>query len=271
MLSGLTEGHRMRLIVPVLAIVLGVAHPAPAQQSAPQRQASESDVDWGRRLSEFIYPRGRLDLAATAQRRAMLSAEDRRLAQDYLARVNSANSNCNAGDAAACDLRARLLGATPPAQQAAAAPPAPPVLTAEQQHAAATLRRLHAQLADLPVSAFAVRRTGDAPPFGAECREAAAAVALLGPPWRSPCPTGDQIAAHHRSVAANSRALERQRADEIAETERINSARAAARASAIASSGSGLLEVRTYDANGNYTGDRTMTRSQADTIGARPQ
>ena len=32
-----------------------------------------------------------------------------------------------------------------------------------------------------------------------------------------------------------------------------------------------MVEVRTYDANGNYTGTRTMSQTQAEIIGARPQ
>lgn len=32
-----------------------------------------------------------------------------------------------------------------------------------------------------------------------------------------------------------------------------------------------MVEVRTYDANGNYSGTRTMSQTQAEIIGARPQ
>lgn len=52
-----------------------------------------------------------------------------------------------------------------------------------------------------------------------------------------------------------------------------SAADAAARQGAVAAamgSGVGLVEVRRYDRAGNYIGATTMTRSQADTIGARP-
>ncbi|MGQ2989600.1 MAG: PAN domain-containing protein [Brevundimonas sp.] len=55
---------------------------------------------------------------------------------------------------------------------------------------------------------------------------------------------------------------------------RQTAADAAARQSAVAAamgSGVGMVDVRRYDRAGNYVGTTTMTRSQAETIGARPQ
>ncbi len=96
-----------------------------------------------------------------------------------------------------------------------------------------------------------------------QCVRMQRAADILGPNYTrlQPCPP----LSHFEGAA------ETVRRAEIAETERMNSARAAAARAAVANSGPGLVEVRTYDANGNYTGTRMMTPSQAATVGARPQ
>lgn len=107
-----------------------------------------------------------------------------------------------------------------------------------------------------------------------ECNALRSAAIILRGDYqaRVPCPTIDQIVAVQRAATARSNALSRaQAAAEIAANQEADARRAAAARAAAASSASGLVTVRTYDANGNYTGDRTMTESQADTIGARPQ
>lgn len=129
------------------------------------------------------------------------------------------------------------------------------------------------QAAGQPVERFVVWRTGDRAFLSEECSALRAAAIILRGDYESriPCPTLDQIVAVQRAAAGRSEALSRAQAAEIAANQQEDSRRAAAAQAAVANSGSGLVTVRTYDANGNYTGDRTMTQSQADTIGARPQ
>lgn len=80
-------------------------------------------------------------------------------------------------------------------------------------------------------------------------------------------------AAQHPSCEPNRRAATEREAllqAEIRQTAANADARQAAIAAAMAS-GSGLVEVRRYDRAGNYIGTSTMTQSQAETVGARPQ
>lgn len=261
----------MRTAILFSLLALAAAAPAVAQETAPQRRAGETDLDWSRRLNEFAAAPG-IRFDEIQRRLALLTPADRALARSHAASIVSAHLGCQRREAGRCEEEARLTGRSAGIQQAAA-PVAPPprVLTPEQQEAAMTLRDIQARLGHLPIEAFLVRRTGDPIPYELECRQADAAVRLLGQPYRSPCPTGEQKRVVYAQWGRNSAALERQRAAEIAETQRIESARAAATRAAVANSGSGLVEVRTYDRSGNYTGTRMMTASQAATVGARPQ
>lgn len=238
--------------------------------------AQETDDDRYRRLEAFVFGEAN---RLNNQRLQQLTSADRLFMTRYAASISSDFVRCQNGgaDAAEACARSSARRRVPAAYQpaVAAVPPVsrpfPRDLTAEQQQAAATLHDLTARLGHLPIEAFLKQKTSDPIPYEQECRQADAAVRLLGPPYRSPCPTGEQKQAVYAQWGRNSAALERQRAAEIAETQRIESVRAAAARAAVANSGSGLVEVRTYDRNGNYTGTRMMTPSQAATVGARPQ
>ena len=258
----------MRFIIPVLAIALSAATPAPAQVSPPQRQAGETDLDWRRRLYQFAAaPNIRLD--EMQRRLALLSPADRAGARHHATSIVSAHLRCQRREPGSCEEEARLSGRPAAAQQAAAAPAAPaaPSMTAEQQDALAVWNELYPGLNSRrpdPDPRVWLRYTPAERTYMVEqCVRLRRAADILGPNYTrlQPCPP----LSHFEGAA------ETVRRAEIAETERITAARTATARATVASSDSGIVTVRTYDAQGNYTGDRAMTRSQAETLGARPQ
>ena len=236
--------------------------------------AQETDDARHQRLMAFVEAEGRGGLAMS-RRLQMLTREDRAflrqratsVVSDYIAVCGPAGPGPN--------LCERGLATPPgatrpgPVRPNVAAPTAPPqpVLTAEQQDALEVWNelypRLNANRPDPDPRVWLRYSPEDRTRMVEQCVRLRRAADTLGPPYtsRQPCPHPS----HFQGAA------ETVRRAEIAETERINAARAAARAGAIAGSESGLVSVRTYDRNGNYTGTRLMTPSQAETVGARPQ
>lgn len=258
----------MRWLALALAAVMCCSGGAWAQDMPPQRRAAESDSDWSRRLYQYAAAPG-LSGAEFQRRTQSLPPADRRLVMDHGKRIVSAHLRCQQGSAEACAERASLVGTTHTPRQPTVrpGPAAPPPLSPEQQDALQVWNALYPGLnsrrPDPDPRVWLRYSPEERSRMVEQCVRLRRAADVLGPNYTrlQPCPP----LAHFEGAA------ETVRRAEIAETERINAARAAARSAAIANSGSGLVTVRTYDANGNYTGDRTVTRSQAESLGARPQ
>ena len=258
----------MRLIVLLSLAALCAGLPVQAQVAAPQRQAGESEMDWRLRLYRFTAaPEIRMD--EMQRRLELLSPADRALVRHHGTSIVSAYIRCERREPGSCEEWARLTGRplVTPQVAAASARPAAPAMTAEQQDALAVWNELYPGLNSRrpdPDPRVWLRYTpAERASMVDQCIRLRRAADILGPNYTrlQPCPP----LSHFEGAA------EQVRNAEIAETERINAARAAAARAASASSGSGLVEVRTYDQNGNFTGTRMMTPSQAQTVGARPQ
>lgn len=259
----------MRLFAVILAVVVCAATPVLAQE-VPQRRDGETNLEWARRLTDFVSGPG-VRAADMGRRLNLLAPADRSIVRHHSTSIVSAYLRCQNGDSAGCEARDRLTGQTSAPSQAA--PPAAratsaaSVMTAEQQDALAVWNELYPGLNSRrpdPDPRVWLRYTPEERTYMVEqCVRLRRAADILGPNYTrlQPCPP----LSHFEGAA------ETVRRAEIAETERMNAARAAAARSALTNSGSGLVEVRTYDSSGNYTGTRMMTPSQAETVGARPQ
>lgn len=260
----------MRVIVAILAVALAVAlgatTTAAAQQPTPQRRDGETNLEWARRLTEFVSGHG-VPPTQFSQRLNLLAPADRTIVRHHATSIVSAYILCQNGDQAGCDERARLTGQTnTPSRAAAPAAPAAAVMTAEQQDALAVWNELYPGLNSRrpdPDPRVWLRYTpAERTQMVEQCVRLHRAADILGPNYTrlQPCPHLDHFEGAAEAV----------RRAEIAETERIDAARAAAARTAANSTAGDLVTVRTYDQRGSYTGDRTMTRSQAETAGARP-
>ena len=257
----------MRTAILFSLLALAAAAPAVAQETAPQRRAGETDLDWSRRLNAFAAAPG-IRFDEIQRRLALLTPADRALARHHATSIVSAHLGCQRREAGRCEEEARLTGRSAEVQRATA-PVAPPprVLTPEQQDALAVWNELYPGLnsrrPDPDPRVWLRYSPAERTYMVEQCVRLRRAADILGPNYTrlQPCPP----LSHFEGAA------ETVRRAEIAETQRIESARAAAARAAVANSSSGLVEVRTYDRNGNYTGTRMMTPSQAATVGARPQ
>lgn len=238
------------------------------------------------RLEALVYAEGN---QAAKLRLNALSPADRQFLTRYAATVSSDFVLCRAGGEGAQEAcrrgenRARMrrdqrAASLPARASETTSSVAAPVVDARRTAALATWTRLYPevkrQAAGQPVDRFALWKTGDRPFLGEECSQLRQAADILGDDYRrrNPCPTVEQIRKAQDAQSARSASFAREQAAAIRETQRIEDARAASRRAAInGGNSSDLVTVRTYDSKGNYTGDRTMTRSQAETIGARPQ
>lgn len=228
-------------------------------------------------LERWLWAEGEAGIPA---RRSLLEPSTREFVQTHANRVLADMNRCReGGDGAveACtrgDVRRRLRIEL----QSVAETTSSEVYAAERRMGALeTWNRIYPetarQAAGQPVERFVVWRTGDQAFLSQECNALRSAAMILGGDYSSriPCPTIDQIVAVQRAATGRSDALARAQAAEIAANQEEDGRRDAAARAAVANSGPGLVEVRTYDANGNYTGTRMMTPSQAETVGARPQ
>ena len=249
----------MRTAILFSLLALAAATPAVAQ---------ETDDDRYRRLEAFVFGEGN---RLSRQRLQQLTSAERSFMRNYAANVSSDYVRCQNGgaDAAQACARNRARGRGPAARPTVVTPSAPaaPVMSAEQQDALAVWNELYPGLnsrrPDPDPRVWLRYSPAERTYMVEQCVRLRRAADILGPNYTrlQPCPP----LSHFEGAA------ETVRRAEIAETQRIESARAAAARAAIANSGSGLVEVRTYDRNGNYTGTRMMTPSQAATVGARPQ
>lgn len=228
-------------------------------------------------LERWLWAEGEAGIPA---RRNLLEPSTREFVQRHATLVLADMNRCREGGdagAEACtrvDSRRRLTNELRSVSETTSSE----VYLAERRRGALeTWNRLYPetarQAAGQPVERFVVWRAGDRAFLLEECNALRSAAIILRGDYQSriPCPTVDQIVAVQRAARERSDALSRAQAAEIAANQEADARRAAAARAAVATSSSGLVTVRTYDANGNYTGDRTMTQSQADTIGARPQ
>lgn len=238
------------------------------------------------RLDTLVYGEGN---QAAKHRLNTLSPVDRQFLTRYAATVSSDFVRCRAGGEGAQEAcrrgenRARIrkdqrATSSPARVPATTSSLQAPVVDARRTAALATWTRLFPEVkrraAGQPVDRFALWKTGDRPFLGEECSQLRRAADILGEDYRrrNPCPTVEQIRAAQDAQSARSAAFAREQAAAIRNTQQIDDARAASRRAAInGGNSSDLVTVRTYDSKGNYIGDQTMTRSQADTVGARPR
>lgn len=249
-------------------------------------QTQESDDARYMRLETLVYAEGN---TAAKRRINALSPVDRQFLTRYAATVSSDFVRCRSGGEGAQEAcrrgenRARIrrdqrATSLPAPVSTTTSSVQPPVIDARRTAALETWTRLYPEVkrraAGQPIDRFALWKTGDRPFLGEECSQLRRAADILGDDYRrrNPCPTVEQIRAAQDAQSARSASFAREQAAAIRETQRIEDARAASRRAAInGGNTSDLVTVRTYDSNGNYIGDRTMTRSQAETTGARPQ